>query len=45
MITRISIEQAHERIKPYVHRTPVMRSNSLDDLVGCSIFFKCENFQ
>ncbi len=36
---------AHERIKPYIHRTPVLTSSYLDDLTGASLFFKCENFQ
>lgn len=45
MITQHDIEQAHERIKPYVHRTPVLTSQSINEVAGCSIFFKCENFQ
>lgn len=36
---------AHERIRPYVHRTPVLTSNYLNALAGCEMFFKCENFQ
>ncbi|OJJ10379.1 serine dehydratase [Alphaproteobacteria bacterium AO1-B] len=36
---------AHERIKPYVHRTPVLTSSFLNDLTGAELFFKCENFQ
>jgi threonine dehydratase len=36
---------AHERIKPYIHRTPVLTSSYFDDLVGAELFFKCENFQ
>lgn len=40
-----SITAAHKRIKPYIHRTPVMTSASLDEMAGCSLFFKCENFQ
>lgn len=40
-----TIAQAHERIKPYIHRTPVMTSASIDDVVGGRVFFKCENFQ
>jgi len=39
------IEQAHARIKPYIHRTTVMTSTGIDELAGCKIFFKCENFQ
>ena len=45
IITKAAIEEAHERIKPYVHRTPVMTSKSIDKLAECSVFFKCENFQ
>lgn len=45
MITKESIEEAHARIKPYVHHTPVMTSSAIDEIVGCSVFFKCENFQ
>lgn len=36
---------AHERIKPYIHRTPVLTSQYLNDLTGAELFFKCENLQ
>ena len=36
---------AHERIAPYIHRTPVMTSSYINSLVGAELFFKCENFQ
>lgn len=36
---------AHERVKPYIHRTPVLTSTYVNTLAGCEIFFKCENFQ
>ncbi len=36
---------AHVRIKPYIHRTPVLTSEYLDNLTGANLFFKCENFQ
>lgn len=36
---------AHERIKPYVHETPILTSSFLDDLTGAELFFKCENLQ
>lgn len=39
------IEEAHERIRPYIHRTPVLTSGSINQIAGCSIFFKCENLQ
>jgi threonine dehydratase len=44
-ITKESIGAAHERIKPYIHHTPVLTSASIDEIAGCSLFFKCENFQ
>ncbi len=40
-----SILAAHERIRSHVHRTPVMTSASVDEIAGCHLFFKCENFQ
>jgi threonine dehydratase len=39
------IRAAHERIQSYVHRTPVITSERLNELSGASLFFKCENFQ
>lgn len=45
MITRETIEEAHARIQPFVHRTPVLTSAGINEIAGCEIFFKCENFQ
>jgi threonine dehydratase len=39
------IRAAAERIAPFVHRTPVLQSCYLNHLTGCTLFFKCENFQ
>jgi threonine dehydratase len=39
------IKAVHERIKPFIHQTPVLSSTSINELAGCEIFFKCENFQ
>lgn len=44
-ITKQTIIEAHERIKPYVHRTPVLTSESINAIAGCSIYFKAENLQ
>jgi threonine dehydratase len=44
-ITPENIIEAHERIKPFVHCTPVLTSTGINDIAGCSVFFKCENFQ
>jgi threonine dehydratase len=40
-----SIRAAHDRIRPHIHRTPVLTSERLDAASGASLFFKCENFQ
>ncbi len=39
------IEAAARRLKGVAHRTPVMSSHTLDDIVGAKVYFKCENFQ
>ncbi|WP_171120366.1 MULTISPECIES: beta-hydroxyaspartate dehydratase BhcB [unclassified Ruegeria] len=44
-LTIDDMRAAHERIKPYIRRTPVMVSDYLNDLTGADLFFKCENFQ
>lgn len=35
----------YNRILPYVHRTPVLRSRLLNEIAGAELYFKCENFQ
>lgn len=40
-----AIRQAHDRIRPFIHRTPVLTCASIDAIAGCRVFFKCENFQ
>ncbi|TXN37159.1 threonine/serine dehydratase [Flagellimonas hymeniacidonis] len=37
--------QCHDRIKPFIHNTPVLTSKSIDAMVSANLFFKCENFQ
>lgn len=39
------VVDAHQRISPHVHRTPVLTSSFLNELTGAELFFKCENFQ
>ena len=45
MLTLKDIELAHERIRPFIHRTPILTNSSLNKLAGAELFFKCENFQ
>ena len=39
------IKEAHQRIRPFINRTPVLTSTALNNLFGGEVFFKCENFQ
>jgi threonine dehydratase len=39
------VEEAYERIKQYVNKTPVMTSTTLNEKLDCECYFKCENFQ
>ena len=43
--TEEDLKQTIKRIKPYVHRTPVLQSGTIDRVVDARVFFKCENFQ
>jgi len=46
MIININdIKSAHERIKPFINKTPVLTSRYLNELSGAELHFKCENFQ
>ena len=45
MLTFELIQQAHERIKPLIHRTPVATSRAFNEAAGKEVFFKCENLQ
>ena len=40
-----TIREAHERIRAHIHRTPVFTSETLDEIAGAHLFFKCENLQ
>ncbi len=43
--TLSDIQSAHLRVRPFIHRTPVLTSRQLNHIFGCELFFKCENFQ
>jgi threonine dehydratase len=40
-----TILEAHERVRPRVHRTPVLTSQSINQLASAQLFLKCENLQ
>jgi threonine dehydratase len=45
MVTFTEIQQAYQRIKPYIHKTPVITSQTLNDWLGHDIYFKAECLQ
>ena len=44
-VTIEDVHTARARIEGKIHRTPVLRSSTFDELFGARFFFKCENFQ
>ncbi|MFJ2742998.1 pyridoxal-phosphate dependent enzyme [Streptomyces sp. NPDC087440] len=44
-VTLDDVRDAAARLNGVVHRTPVLRSRTLDELVGAHVHLKCENFQ
>jgi threonine dehydratase len=56
LLTPESIKEAYSVIQPYIHRTPVLTSTTLDRIASTPrqpgaatprfrLFFKCENYQ
>lgn len=45
LVTLQDVRDAAARISGAVHRTPVLRSRTLNARVGAEVFCKCENFQ
>jgi len=37
--------ETHEKIKPFINKTPVLQFDFINDLCNCKVYFKCENFQ
>jgi threonine dehydratase len=45
MLTLDDVQEAAARLKGVAHRTPVLRSRTLDGRAGAEVFLKCENYQ
>jgi len=39
------LEDTYNRIRSYIHYTPVLFSSTINRIAGCNVYFKCENFQ
>ena len=44
-VTFADLEAAADRIRPHIHRTPVLRSATLDRMLGATVYAKAENLQ
>lgn len=45
MLSLQTLRDAHDRIRPYIHRTPCLTNQTIDGIAGARLVFKCENFQ
>jgi threo-3-hydroxy-L-aspartate ammonia-lyase len=45
VLTLADVEAAAGRLEGVAHRTPVVTSRAIDEIVGSRVFFKCENLQ
>ncbi len=45
MLSFESIREAHDRIRPHIHRTAVLTNQTINRQAGADLYFKCENFQ
>ena len=43
--TAEELQKTSVRINNYIHKTPVLSSANINKIAGCSVYFKCENFQ
>ena len=44
-VTKQDLIDSHNRIKPFIHDTPVLTSNYVNEITEAEVYFKCENFQ
>ena len=44
-VNKDDLQACYDRIKSYIHRTPIMTSTAINAIAGAELFFKCENFQ
>ncbi len=44
-MTKDKLIECHNRIKPFIHDTPIIKSDLVNEMIGSKIYFKCDNFQ
>ena len=43
--SREELEEARDRIRPFIHRTPLIHSRSFTEMTGADVYVKAENLQ
>ena len=44
-MTKQTLLNCQQKITPFVHNTPVLTSQVINEMLNADVFFKCENFQ
>ena len=44
-MTKQILLDCQKRIAPYIHKTPVLTSQAINEMLNADVYFKCENFQ
>ncbi len=39
------LQEVYNRVQPHIHKTPILDSRLINELAGCKVYLKCENFQ
>ena len=45
MVNKEVLLTCKSHISPYIHKTPILSSRLINEMIGTQLFFKCENFQ
>ncbi|MBL4704240.1 MAG: threonine/serine dehydratase [Flavobacteriales bacterium] len=45
MTTKKDLQEVAQRVQKYIHKTPILSSESINEILGLHVYFKCENFQ
>ena len=44
-MNKIDLIECHNRIKPFIHDTPIIKPTLINEMTGSDMYFKCDNFQ
>ncbi len=44
-LSTADLQHIHKQISSYIHYTPLLQSQAINEITGANLYFKCENFQ